>query len=159
MIRAVSLGLVCCASWLLWSNHYTLLLLACGAGSCLLVVLIVRRMEVLDEEGVPLHLTPRLALYLPWLTWALLRANIDVALRILRRGPPVAPRMLRVRPGQRTSLGRAIYANSITLTPGTLTCDADGEEFTVHALTREAAEELEAGGMDRRVRSLEGPAD
>lgn len=159
MIRAVSLGLVCCASWLLWSNHYTLLLLACGVGSCLLVVLIVRRMEVLDEEGVPLHLTPRLALYLPWLTWALLRANIDVALRILRPGPPIAPRMLRVRPGQRTSLGRAIYANSITLTPGTLTCDADGEEFTVHALTREAAEELDAGGMDRRVRSLEGPAD
>ncbi len=159
MIRAVSLGLACCASWLLWSNHYTLLLLACGAGSCLLVVLIVRRMELLDEEVVPLHLTPRLLLYLPWLIRALLRSNIDVALRILRPGPPVAPRMLRVRPGQRTSLGRAIYANSITLTPGTLTCDADGEEFTVHALTREAAEELEAGRMDRRVRSLEGPAD
>lgn len=159
MVRAVSLGLVCCSSWLFWSNHYTPLLLACGAGSCLLVVLIVRRMEVLDEEGVPLHLTPRLLLYLPWLTLALFRANIDVALRILRPGPPIAPRMLRVRPGQRTNVGRAIYANSITLTPGTLTCDADGEGFTVHALTREAAEELESGAMDRRVRRIEGPGD
>ena len=159
MIRAVSLGLVCCASWLLWSNHYTPLLLACGAGSCVLVVLIARRMEVLDEEGVPLHLTPRLLLYLPWLTWALFRANIDVALRILRPGPPITPRMLRVRPGQRTSVGRAIYANSITLTPGTLTCDADGDGFTVHALTREAAEELESGAMDRRVRLVEGRED
>ena len=159
MIRTVSLGLLSFAVWLLWSNHYTPLLLACGAGSCLLVVLIARRMEVLDEEGVPVHVGPRLLLYLPWLMWAIVRANVDVALRILRPGAPISPRLLRVRPGQRTSVGRAIYANSITLTPGTLTCDADGEGFTVHALTREAAEELESGAMDRRVRLLEGRED
>ena len=159
MVRTVSLGLASYAVWLLWSNHYTPLLLALGAASCLLVLLIARRMEVLDEEGVPMHLALRTLLYVPWLLRALVRANVDVARRILHPRPPIAPRLLRVRPGQRTSTGRAIYANSITLTPGTLTCDADGEEFTVHALTREAAEELESGAMDRRVRRLEGPAD
>ena len=157
--RIVSLGLASFAVWLLWSNHYTPLLLACGAGSCLLVVLLAQRMKVLDEEGFPVHLGARLLTYVPWLAWALVRSNVDVALRILRPKPPISPRLLRVRPGQRTSLGRAIYANSITLTPGTLTCDADGEEFTIHALTGEAAEELESGAMDRRVRRLEGGED
>ena len=159
MIRAVSLGLLSFVTWLLWSGHYTPLLLTLGAGSCLLIVFIARRMQVLDEEGMPVHVGPRLLLYLPWLMWAIARANVDVALRILRPRPPIAPRLLRVRPGQRTSLGRAIYANSITLTPGTLTCDADGEEFTVHALTREAADDLESGRMDRKVRRLEGRED
>ena len=160
MGRAVSLGLVSLVTWLLWSGHYTPLLLALGAASCLVVLLIARRMGLLDEEGwVPLYLAPRLLVYLPWLIRAIVRANLHVALRILRPGPPIAPRLLRVRPGQRTSLGRAIYANSITLTPGTLTCDADGDEFTVHALTREAADDLESGLMDRQVRDLEGRKD
>ena len=155
LVRAVSLGFLAFATWLLWSGHYTPLLLTLGAGSCLLVLLIARRMDLLDEEGVPVHILPRLLLYVPWLIGAILRANLHVALRILRPGPPIAPRLLRIRPGQKTGLGRAIYANSITLTPGTLTCDADGEEFTVHALTREAADDLESGLMDRKVRRLE----
>ncbi len=159
MVRAVSLGFVSFVVWLLWSGHYTPLLLTLGAGSCLLVLFLTRRMGLLDEEGVPVHLTPRLLLYIPWLIWAIVRANVDVALRILSPRLPIAPRLLRIRPGQRTALGRAIYANSITLTPGTLTCDADGEEFTVHALTQEAADDLESGLMDRKVRHLEGQAD
>ncbi len=159
MVRAVSLGLVSFVVWLLWSGHYTSLLLALGGVSCLLVLFLTRRMGLLDEEGVPVHLTPRLLLYIPWLIWAIVRANLDVALRILSPRLPIAPRLLRIRPGQRTALGRAIYANSITLTPGTLTCDADGEEFTVHALTQEAADDLESGLMDRRVRRLEGATD
>lgn len=159
MVRAVSLGFVSFVVWLLWSGHYTPLLLTLGAGSCLLVLFLTRRMGLLDEEGVPVHLTPRLLLYIPWLIWAIFRANVDVALRILSPRLPIAPRLLRIRPGQRTALGRAIYANSITLTPGTLTCDADGEEFTVHALTQEAADDLESGLMDLKVRHLEGQAD
>ena len=87
-MRAVSLGLLSFVTWLLWSGHYTHLLLTLGAGSCLLIVLIARRMQVLDEEGMPVHVGPRFLLYLPWLMWAIARANVDVALRILRPGPP-----------------------------------------------------------------------
>jgi multisubunit Na+/H+ antiporter MnhE subunit len=56
---------------------------------------------------------------------------------------------------QRSALGQAIYANSITLTPGTVTVDLGASEVTVHALTREAASGVQEGEMDRRVRELE----
>jgi multicomponent Na+:H+ antiporter subunit E len=61
-----------------------------------------------------------------------------------------------VKAGQRTSLGIATYANSITLTPGTITVGVSGNDLTVHALVREGADDLEAGGMDARVTRFEG---
>ena len=65
---------------------------------------------------------------------------------------------MRIRASQKTDLGLAIHANSITLTPGTLSLDVRQRTILVHALTREAAEELAAGEMDRRVTRLEGDA-
>jgi multicomponent Na+:H+ antiporter subunit E len=53
-------------------------------------------------------------------------------------------------------VGLVTHANSITLTPGTITVEADHDEFLVHALTRENAEGLAGSEMDRRVRRLEG---
>jgi multicomponent Na+:H+ antiporter subunit E len=57
---------------------------------------------------------------------------------------------------QRTSVAIATYANSITLTPGTITTNVRGNELTVHALVREGAIDVEAGGMDARVKQFEG---
>jgi multicomponent Na+:H+ antiporter subunit E len=65
--------------------------------------------------------------------------------------------VIRVKAGQRRDLGRVIYANSITLTPGTVSIDVEGDEILVHALTREAAEGLRSGVMDRKVCEFEGP--
>ena len=157
MGRSVSLAVSMMAIWLLWSGHYTSLIITFGALSCLLVVFIARRMHLADPEGHPIHLLPRLLLYIPWLSWAILRANMDVALRILKPGLPISPRMIKVKASQKTHLGMVAYANSITLTPGTVSVDLreDGE-ITVHALTLEAAEDLQAGVMDRRVVRLEG---
>ena len=157
MGRSVSLAVSMMAIWLLWSGHYTSLIITFGALSCLLVVFIARRMHLADPEGYPIHLLPRLLLYIPWLSWAILRANMDVALRILKPGLPISPRMIKVKASQKTHLGMVAYANSITLTPGTVSVDLreDGE-ITVHALTLEAAEDLQAGVMDRRVVRLEG---
>lgn len=154
MVRAVIMALVAYAVWLLWSGIYQPLLLILGAASCIFVVLICRPMGLLDEEGVPIHVLPRLITYIPWLVLAIVKSNIDVARRILNPRLPISPRMVRVKAGQKTDLGRVIYANSITLTPGTVTCAVDGDEFIVHALTREAADDLMSGDMDRRVTRL-----
>ena len=148
------MALVAYAVWLLWSGIYQPLLLILGAASCIFVVLICRLMGLLDEEGVPIHVLPRLITYIPWLVLAIVKSNIDVALRILNPRLPISPRMVRVKAGQKTDLGRVIYANSITLTPGTVTCAVDGDELIVHALTREAADDLMSGDMDRRVTRL-----
>ena len=144
------------AVWLLWSGHYTTLLIAFGAGSSLFVVLIARRMCLTDAEGHPVHLLLRLTTYVPWLIWAIVKSNIDIAVRILNPRLPISPRIIKVKASQKTDLGRVIYANSITLTPGTVTVDVEGDELTVHALTRGTAEDLETGDMDRRVTGTEG---
>ena len=144
------------AVWLLWSGHYNTLLISFGVGSSILVALIARRMQLTDAEGHPVHLLLGLATYVPWLIWAIVKSNIDIAMRILNPRLPISPRMIKVKAGQKTDLGRVIYANSITLTPGTVTVDVEGDEMTVHALTSGTAADLETGDMDRRVTRMEG---
>ena len=152
----ISLSVVLFGVWLLWSGHYEALIITFGVVSCALVLGVVLRMGIADEEAAPLEVTPRILTYVPWLMWEIAKANVDVALRILRPRLPIQPRIIRVRAGQRRDLARVIYANSITLTPGTVSVSTDGDHITVHALTTDAAEGLESGKMDRRVRRLEG---
>jgi len=156
MRYTLSLSVVLFGVWLLWSGHYTPLLIAFGVTSCVAVVLIVRRMDLLDRESVPLEITPRIALYAPWLLGQIVKANLDVARRVLDPTLPIRPTLVRVPANQRTDLGRVIFANSITLTPGTVSVRLEGGQIVVHALTREAADDLLAGAMDRRVCRVEG---
>ncbi len=155
MYRILSLSILLFAIWLIWSGHYTPLLLAFGVLSCLLVVFISHRMRIIDLEGHPIHLLTGLPSYALWLAWALVQSNIDIARLVLNPRLPIAPRMIRVKASQKTHLGQAIYANSITLTPGTVTVDIEDGVIEVHALTEESARELLDGEMDRRVTRLE----
>ncbi len=156
MVYAISLTLVLFALWLLLSGHYVPLLLGLGALSALLVVTIALRMDVLDREGHPIHLRPKALLYWPWLGWEIVKSNVDVARRILSPTLPISPTVIRLKASQKSELGKVIYANSITLTPGTVSIDIDGDKIEVHALTREAAQALRTGDMDRRVTRFEG---
>lgn len=158
MAQAISLGAVLFGLWLLLSGHYTPLLLGFGVASCALVVLISARMDVVDREGHPIHLGPRALTYWPWLLVEIVKANIDVAKRIVDPKLPISPTMLRVKASQKTEVGRVIYANSITLTPGTVSVELEGDMIEVHSLTVEGAEALLEGEMDRRVTAMEGLA-
>jgi multicomponent Na+:H+ antiporter subunit E len=152
----VSLSLVLFGVWLLWSGHFGPLLLSFGVLSCAVVVAIARKMRIVDREGAPVELALRALAYVPWLLWEIVKANIDVARRILDPRLPISPTIIKVRAGQRHDITRVIYANSITLTPGTVSVDTDGDEITIHALTEEAARAVETGDMNRRVSRLEG---
>ncbi len=157
-MRYISMGFVTFGIWLLWSGHYTLdhaLVLAMGVLSCAFVVYLSSRLDIVDEEGIPIHLAWHLVGYIPWLLWAIAKANIDVAKRILNPELPIAPRVVRVKATQKTDLCRVIFANSITLTPGTVSLDLEGEEIVVHALTQDAADDVQSGDMDSRVTALE----
>ena len=145
--------------WMLWSWHFESLLLVFGALSCLVVVLLAWRMRIIDDEGEPLlRLGLRPFSYIPWLVWQIVRSNIDVARRILSPGVPISPKLIEVPANQRTDLGKVIYANSITLTPGTISIRIRDGMILVHALSEEAADELLQGEMNRRVRACEGDA-
>ena len=145
------------ALWLLWSGIYdNALVLGLGACSIAFVVWVTRRMHRVAEATVGYKLGPRLIGYLPWLGWEIVKANLQVARIILDPKLPISPRLIRVPAPQRTDLGRVIYANSITLTPGTVTIDLVDDKLTVHALTKAGLEGVESGEMDRRVPTMAG---
>lgn len=151
MMRSLSLLIALFALWLLLSGHYNALLLSLGMGSCLFVLYIARRMDVVDHEGHPIHLSARILGYLPWLAWQIIKSNIAVAKLILHPRMPISPTVFTVHASQRGTLGKVIYANSITLTPGTVSMSLDNDRVLVHAIDREAQAGLMTGEMDRRV--------
>jgi multicomponent Na+:H+ antiporter subunit E len=132
------------------------LLLWLGLASVTVTVLIANRMDLIDHEGHPIHLSLKGFAYWPWLIWEIAKTNVDVARVILRRDMPIEPTVLDIEGSQKSELGFVIYGNSITLTPGTVTVVLEGEKLQVHALTRSAADDLLSGEMDRRVALLEG---
>jgi multicomponent Na+:H+ antiporter subunit E len=154
VVQGLGLALVLAALWLLLSGHFfEPLLLGFGAASVVFVVWIVRRMDMHDHQALPISVSWRILFYWPWLLKEIVLANYDVARAIL--GHRITPTVFRVRASQRSDMGRVIYANSITLTPGTVTIGVAESVFTIHALTPGAMEGLEGGEMDRRCRELE----
>ena len=158
MLHAISLTAVLFGAWLLLSGHFTALLMSFGVLSVAAAVGIALRMDVVDHESHPVHLTWRIPAYWFWLLVQIVRSNFDVARTILGVGDPPAPTVATVKPSQRTELGQVIHANSITLTPGTISIELENGEITVHALTRASADDLATGAMDERVSKLEGSA-
>lgn len=145
-------------TWLLWSGHYTPMLIGFGLGSCALVVLLAHRMGIVDEEGFPIRLAPRILRYLPWLAKEVIKSSLELTRRVISPGLPIGPEIIKLTASQRTDLGRTTYANSITLTPSTVTIEAESDgTLLVHAISPEAAEDLRGGEMDRQVTRMEGP--
>ena len=157
-MRLASLAVVLFLFWLALSGHYTMFLVGAGAACAVLCVLMAARMGAVDAEGHPVHLIGGALTYFPWLWWEIAKSAWAVAKLILNPRLPISPTMTRVVATQKTNVGVATYANSITLTPGTITTGVKGNLLTVHALTRDGALDLEGGGMDARVTRFEGIA-
>lgn len=156
MLHLLNLAVLLSALWLLLSGHYVPLLLGLGAASVLLVVVLAHRMDAIDHERVPIRLGPRLLIYWIWLAKEIAKANLAVIRLILARRPALSPTLFWSQPLQRTDVGRVTYANSITLTPGTVSVAVEDGRLLVHALTREGAADIETDEMNRRVARLEG---
>lgn len=155
-MRVISLTMCLFAFWLALSGHYTPFLVVAGAACATLCAAAALRLRIVDLEGHPIELFVRFLTYLPWLFGEILKAALGVTKIILSPSLPISPTMTVVIASQRTTVGVATYANSITLTPGTIAVGQRANELTVHALVKKGALDLEAGGMDRRVQRLEG---
>lgn len=156
MARSLIFFFILYSFWLLLSGMFTPFLLAAGAGSTIAVLLLARRMDVIDREGFPIHLGWRVLLsYWPWLIKEIIKSGWDVSKRILHPRRPISPTLIEFVPSQKTDLGLVIHANSITLTPGTIAIEVEPGRFLVHALSREGASGLAGSEMDRRCTELE----
>ena len=154
IIKALLLFVFYFVIWLLLSGHYDPLLLTLGVLSCITCLYVTWKAKFIDEEGLPLHLLIRLPMYTVWLFKEIIKANIDTAKIIIFNNPD--PQNFRVKSSQKTEAGKVTYANSITLTPGTVTTVLDGDILEVHALSSDMADDVKSGAMDKKVSWLEG---
>jgi len=154
-MRIISFGAILYLYWLALSGYFKPFLLVGGLLCTLFVLYAARRMKLLDTESYPAHLLPAASTYWPWLLWEIVKAGWAVTKAIVRPRLSISPTMTRVVASQDTAAGIATYANSITLTPGTITTGVKGNLLTVHALEHSGAVDLEEGGMDARVTRFE----
>ncbi|PCH94557.1 MAG: cation transporter [Gammaproteobacteria bacterium] len=155
MRHTLSLFLTLTAFWLLNSGIYTTLIIMLGVVSILLVLVICHRMDVVDQESQPLHLSRNIFTYYLWLVNRIVQANIVVVKHIFLGNTSISPTLCTLKINQKSDMGKVIYANSITLTPGTVAIDVIGDQITVHALLAIDIDILREGEMDRRVCQLE----
>jgi multicomponent Na+:H+ antiporter subunit E len=135
------------------AGSLVLLDLVTGAISATIVAVGISRITFTrDPSGETIKRLVRLLVYTPYLLYEILKANVAVAAIILHPRLPIDPRMTRIQPAVRGALPITMLANSITLTPGTLTVRVEGRSLTVHTLMPGAREDLFDGGLERGVR-------
>ena len=161
MLRALgpilALTVALCALWLLLSGYYAkATLLGFGALSVAGTVWLTHHMGLLDREGVPTPVFPGILPYMAWLTFEIGKANVLVAREVLRPRLRLSPKMIRVPAYQPSDLGKTIFGNSVTLTPGTVTVDVDRDSLVIHALTEDLADEAAILAMGERVCAFDG---
>ena len=151
--KSITLFIVLFGFWLLMSGYYTPLILSLGVISCILCVYLTIKGKFLDNETLPIYFFPRLIQYTLWLIKEILKSNIQTAKVIIMKSEE--PELFSVKATQKTNEGKVTYANSITLTPGTVTTQIKNDIFEVHALTKDFGDDVRSSEMDKMVTWLE----
>jgi len=155
-VRTVITAIILMALWLLMSGVYETLTVCFGVASVVLVILVTKRMDTADGDRLDIHLKPlSFLMYLLWLLVEIAKANWAVTRLILAPKMQLRQHLFPVRYSQKTDLGQAIFANSITLTPGTISVECEPEHFLVHAVDYSADDNLALADMDHRVSRTE----
>ncbi len=130
--------------WILLSGIFDLFHLTSGAICCIIVTLLSHDLLVKGKSQKRLLKSIRLITYIPWELWQIVLANIDVAYRVLHPKMPIDPRIIEFETPLRGEFSQVTLANSITLTPGTITIHVEPEngKFLVHAIAKEPADAL-----------------
>lgn len=142
--------------WLLLSGYIQPLLLGFGAASVAVVLLILKRMDNIDKEPSEVGIGLKFIRYLPFLIVEIIRSSIQVTRLIWGSPGKLSPSLAKISAESVPPSKRTLYANSITLTPGTLTVDLIDDELTVHALQESSIDELAEGKMDKKIASIWG---
>lgn len=143
--------------WILLSGEFTFILITSGVVASLIVAylshdIFIGKADLKTETGRVF----KFIVYIPWLLWEIILANVEIAYLVLSPKPLVDPQIVRFKNDLKTDLGIVTLAHSITLTPGTVTVDANREEFVIHAIWQKSAEGIISGEMQRKVKKIEG---
>ena len=155
-LQLIGLLLVLMLCWLLWSGIFKPLLIGLGVFSSLLSLWAAQRMGFF-HLAIPFRSLLRLPAYWWWLLQEVIKSSIEVAQLVLSPSLPISPTLIEIETDEPGEAGKVILGNSITLSPGTVTIDVDGQSLLVHCLTRRAAQQLLQEETQRRTARLEIP--
>ena len=162
MGRYVATFVILILFWAVLSGHFDSFHMTLGVICCAVVTLYSS--DLLFHQRIGFGRRARLAIkflfYIPWLIYQIFLANIHVAMIVLSKNPRLKldPELVRYKAKLRDDLAKVTFANSITLTPATITVDIAGEDLIVHAIDRQVADDLNSGEMERRVRNVYEPS-
>jgi multicomponent Na+:H+ antiporter subunit E len=142
----ISLGILLMALWLLLSTHFEPLMISFGVGSVIFTLVMAKRMNLVDRDSIPIHMVANLIKFWLQLGLKILVSNVDVTLRILGL-KPINPQLIKIPLPKSDDLSIAMYANAITLTPGSASLHIEDGYLYVHTISKEGAEELISGDM------------
>lgn len=155
-MRTIMTALVLFAVWLLLSGLFKPLVLALGLISVAITVWVMIRMDRVDGDQIKFPFNPFVMVkYAVWLLVEIAKSNWRVASIILAKELPDQQHLFRIPFTQKSELGQVAFANSITLTPATITVEIEDDTFLVHALSYDASDLEALADMDRRVSATE----
>ena len=143
--------------WLLLNGNVTLEIVLLGLAVTALMALLEYTLfgYTPKTEGMLLRKAPVFCAYIPVLLWEILKAGWAVSKVVLFRRYKVTPTLVTFRTDLKTEFGRFLLANSITLTPGTITVQVKGDRLTVHCLDKSMLDTSDDGVFQRWIRKLE----
>ena len=149
-------------TWAVFSGKFDVFHLGLGALSSLIVTWLSQDLLFQDrEKGLPARLSEatRFIGYAFWLLWEIVLANVHVfKLAMTKQGEEeMSPRVVKLKTKLKSDFAKFVYANSITLTPGTITIQINGNEYLVHAISEMVEKDLKSGEMERRVAAVFEP--
>ncbi len=155
-MRTLFTAAISIALWLLMSGIYKPMVISFGLASVIFVLYVTGRMNRIDEDRLDIRLKPIAFLgYMVWLMGEIVKANVAVTKIILSTGMPLRQHLFSAKYTQESDLAQVVFANSITLTPGTITVETEAGHFLVHAIDYSADNNLALADMDRRVTATE----
>ena len=140
-------------NWVIWSGKFDAFHLSLGVISCALVTFMSHDLFLERKKLSPKIIVEsiRFIKYVPWLLYQIVLSNIHVASLVLSPRMPIDPKIIRYKTKLKTDIALVTFANSITLTPGTITADISDGEYIVHALSKKVADDLMTGEMEDKV--------
>lgn len=145
--------------WLILIPSLTLQSILFGLITCILITWYSKDISLTKEERL-INSLNKIKIFFKFIIYLLIdifKANIEVSLIVLNPNLPVSPKFIKVPNNFKNDINKVIYANSVTLTPGTLTVDIDEDYFTIHVLTESSAKNImEKSNFELCLYELEG---
>jgi len=147
------------AFWVGNSGHYPPLMIGFLAISVAITLFLCARLNIIDREGAPYVRLAGFLAYYPWLFWEVVKSNWVIIKACLRADLDINPALVKVKTVCKSDLAKVTFANSITMTPGTVTVEIEGDKLLVHGLYEANTQPEAFEEMDRRCARAADPVE